>query len=107
MNNTAQEKKDIKKGSWVRILSNESGGLKPDGSGNTAMPWDHFEVHSVSTDSRENPSVYYLYDKRHTNSIRIHEVELIKSCICAAPLKKHFGCKCGYDTMIKQTEGGK
>jgi hypothetical protein len=97
----------FKAGDWVRVVRNEHSCHSPNREGQMLQAYEGVRVHKfdvkASGDGRNQPMVFYLVNRSNCY-IPAKDVELIEDCICAKPVLKAAGCKCGYLTMIKWKE---
>jgi hypothetical protein len=97
----------FKAGDWVRVVRNEHSCHSPNREGQMLQAYEGVRVHKFdirsSNDGRNQPMVFYLVNRSNCY-IPAKDVELIEDCICAKPVLKAAGCKCGYLTMIKWKE---
>jgi hypothetical protein len=92
------ESTQFKVGDWVRCLRNEASLLSPNHENQQLSPYEGFRIYKI--DKRSNDHVFYLAFQ-HTQVILAKDVELIESCICAGPVLRQLGCRCGYKTMLE------
>lgn len=88
----------FKVGDWVRCLRNEASLLSPNHENQQLSPYEGFCIHKI--DKKSNDHIFYLAFQ-HTQVILAKDVELIESCICAGPVLRQLGCRCGYKTMLE------
>lgn len=105
-----KDSKHIKSGDWVRVICNDIGAPSPNNEGAPLLPYEGIKV--IKIENRNGPDGTYcdlvIYKMGRSNSlIPLTNVEKIETCICAQPVLKACGCKCGYKQMIDDAEQGK
>lgn len=101
-------KSDIMVGTWVRVLRNSTQAASPYEDGARLMPYDAIKVCKLHRhrDSVGNPidQVFYMLPKsQQVHYILLKDVEKIERCICARPVLKACGCRCGHSRMVAES----
>lgn len=101
-------KTDLKPGDWVRVLRNEVGASSQEHEGlKTLIPYEAVKVLRVearSTITGHQEAVVVFAVARTTCYVYLKDVEKLEECICARPLIKSCGCRCGYQYMMEKNK---
>ncbi len=95
----SKEKKPIQVGDWVRCLRNDVGAPSPHQTGHTMVTYESFMVSKIESRSSSNIVMTMFIMNKISGYLPLTDVEKIEECICAPPLLKSVGCRCGWKTM--------